>query len=134
MTPALTTETKHTEGPWTLCQHLVDHDQCSCGYRGGIWGNGGSVMVCEMGAPNRDEGDDMIPRSPREVQFMDARLIAAAPDLLEALKAATSAINAAIQMGMAEAQGHERTAERLDKEIQAARALARVAIAKAVQS
>ena len=55
---------------------------------------------------------------------------AAAPDLLKALKATTAAINAAIQMGMAEVQGHERTAARLDLQIEAARALSRAALAK----
>lgn len=61
----------------------------------------------------------------------NAPLIAAAPDLLGALKGAMAAINAAIQLGMAEAQGHERTAAKLDSQIEAARANARAAIAKA---
>lgn len=77
------TGTAHTEGPWGLCAHLRDHDQCSCGYRGGIWGDNGSVMVCEMGGPIGGIGDEMIPRSSREVQFADARLIAASPTLFE---------------------------------------------------
>lgn len=86
---------EHTPGPWRLCAHLADHDQCSCGYRGGIWSGDGETIVCEIGGPSGAPGDEMIPRADRQTQFADAHLIAAAPEMLEALVAALPYIETA---------------------------------------
>lgn len=78
-----------TAGPWQGCAHLRgDADKtCGCGYRGGIWSTTADVMVCEIGGPLGQEGDDMVPRSDRPTQIADHWLIAAAPDMAEALEA-----------------------------------------------
>ena len=101
----------HTPGPWQGCLHLRSNadETCGCGYRGGIWSRTADVMVCEIGGPVGHEGDDMIPRSDRPTQIADHWLIAAAPDMLAALRAVV---------------GHDHSASGKD-------ALARAAIAKA---
>lgn len=84
----MTETVKPTPGPWLLCAHLKDGDQCSCGYRGVIWGPD-SKAICQPGhepAPEGQEGTEPE-RYPREVELANARLIAAAPDLLNAAKA-----------------------------------------------
>jgi len=79
------TQTKHTPGPWKPCFHLSlgGDDKCPCKYRGGIWGADGEAVVCEMGSTDCDLP---LPRYSREVELANARVIAAAPRLLEALK------------------------------------------------
>lgn len=54
-----------------------------------------------------------------------------AADLVEGLKAATAAINAATQLATAEMAGHDRTAERLDKQIWEAREQSRALLTRA---
>lgn len=82
---------KHTPGPWRLCHHLMSAENdasCPCGYRGGIWGSDHEHMVCEMGSTAIAGQEGMEPpRYERAVELANARLIAAAPDLLAALKA-----------------------------------------------
>lgn len=70
----------HTPGPWS--EH--GNGGCECGQ---IFGPDGNVVVAiVMGEKNRgDEGPDAVPTTP--LQQGNARLIAAAPDLLEAVKA-----------------------------------------------
>lgn len=82
----------HTPGPWKLCHHLAspqgDKD-CPCGYRGGIWGADGEHIVCEIG-PTITPGQEGLEggRYPRDVELANAKVIAAAPVLLDAAEAA----------------------------------------------
>lgn len=86
-------EAKHTPGPWELCHHLrsIEEDAgCGCGYRGVIYGPDKNVAmaICQPGhdqAPPGQEGSEPN-RYPREVEIANARLISAAPDLLETCK------------------------------------------------
>lgn len=83
-------EWSFTPGPWKLCHHLQSPEKdvsCPCGYRGGIWGSDGEHIVCEMGSQPIPGQEGMEPpRYARSVELANARLIAAAPDLLGALK------------------------------------------------
>jgi hypothetical protein len=78
-----------TPGPWRLCHHLQSAEkdaECPCGYRGGIWGSDEEHVVCEMGSTEHVGEEGLCPpRYPRPVELANARLIAAAPELLEAL-------------------------------------------------
>lgn len=89
------TETKFTPGPWQLCAHLKNINEeigCSCGYRGVIFGpEDAGFAICQPGhepSPAGQEGTEP-PRYPRETEIANAHLIAAAPDLYEALEKAT---------------------------------------------
>lgn len=75
---------KHTPGPWKACLN----GECECGY---VFGDGGDVYVARALGP----GDEEDPRPTREMQKANARLIAAAPDLLAAAEAALWALEKA---------------------------------------
>jgi hypothetical protein len=75
----------HAPGPWRLCAHLRNNDECKCGYRGGIWDASGEFQICEMGGSPEHDGTKMVAEFDRPTTQANARLIAAAPDLLEAL-------------------------------------------------
>lgn len=79
-------EGNHTPGPWALCHHLQSPEKdasCGCGYRGGIWGSDGEHIVCEMGSTETAGQEGMSPpRYERPVELANARLIAAAPEML----------------------------------------------------
>jgi hypothetical protein len=70
----------HTPGPWS--QH--GKGGCECGQ---IFGPDGNVLVAEVLGPSHlsIEGPDCVPS--RDRQIANCALIAAAPDLLAALKA-----------------------------------------------
>lgn len=96
-------ESKHTPGPWHLCHHLESAEKdasCPCGYRGGIWGSDEEHVVCEMGSADIAGEEGLSPpRYPRAVELANARLIAAAPDLLEALRLVLPAAEHAYHTG-----------------------------------
>lgn len=80
---------KGSPSPWGLCHHLQSEEKdksCNCGYRGGIFGPDGEHMICEIGSTviKGEEGLE-TPRYPRSIELANAKLIAAAPELLEAL-------------------------------------------------
>lgn len=81
---------KHTPAPWILCHHLQskeNDESCSCGYRGGIWGNDEEHMICEMGSTSTI-GEEALapPRYDRDIELANARLIVAAPEMLAELE------------------------------------------------
>lgn len=83
-----------TPGEWILCQHLLDHDQCSCGYRGGIFGPDGEYMICEMGS-TVVEGEEGLeaPRYERSVEIANAEfMVTATPSVVLAFVAAHRAL------------------------------------------
>ena len=90
---------KFTPGPWEVCQHLKsieDDVACSCGYRGVIFGPDHDVAfaICQPGhdpAPKGEEGTEPA-RYPREVEIANAHLIAAAPELFDALSLLLEAV------------------------------------------
>jgi hypothetical protein len=86
----------HTSGPWVLCFHLESAENdasCPCGYRGGIWGADQERMICEMGSTVTPGQEGMEPaRYDRATELCNARLIAAAPTMLDALRAADEAL------------------------------------------
>ncbi len=67
----------HTPGPWAYCGHP---QPCECGY---IFGDGGEVYI----AKTLTLADEIDPVASKPQRVANARLIAAAPELLEALKA-----------------------------------------------
>ena len=72
-------ETKHTPGPWRECGH--DRNGCVCRQ---IWGTSVDMIVCVASPPIGTS--DLMPVPTPEQEAANARLIAAAPDLLAALK------------------------------------------------
>ena len=77
---------KHTPGPWTITVYPPDDDDAEdlCAY---IDGNGTHVSHCMP-----PDGAN------KELRDANARLIAAAPELLEALKLIASAENSALDL------------------------------------
>jgi len=71
----------HTKGPWSACKG--DKGGCQCGY---IFGHGGNVYVAQaLNEWNVDElGPDPYPTL--ETGLANARLIAAAPEMLSSLR------------------------------------------------
>lgn len=91
---------KATPGPWAPCHHLKspkDDASCPCGYRGGVWGNDGEVVVFEMGSTADQDGDYLLPVADRATQLADAALIVAAVNALPTLLAELTALRSAAQ-------------------------------------
>lgn len=91
---------EHTTTPWQLCHHLQSDEKdasCKCGYRGGIWGGDGEVLVCEMGNCNRHEGHDMVDTGDRPTQLANAAFIVKAVNNHEALVAALTELHAVVK-------------------------------------
>jgi len=72
-------KTKHTPGPWII-EKLNFHPVVKIPSSGKVY-DGDGMMVCVMGAQDKDHHG-----------HANAKLIAAAPDLLEALKASQQII------------------------------------------
>ena len=106
--------TQHSKAPWKACRY----GECRCGF---IWSADGQTHVASVHGPDA-LGEDWYGSDiacNEETKQANARLIAAAPELLEALKVTVRMLEAAHrELGMYTAH---------DKRINAARA----AIAKA---
>lgn len=79
---------EHTTTPWQLCHHLQSAEKdasCPCGYRGGIWGDDGELLVCEMRNCDLHEGHDMTPVGDRATQLANATFIVKAVNAHEAM-------------------------------------------------
>lgn len=83
---------KHTPGEWTLCAHMAGTDpDCECGYMGNVWAKDEETIVAFMGHCH-PHGDDAVACNGSnlvhdlETRMANARLIAAAPELLKALE------------------------------------------------
>lgn len=74
-------EAKHTPGPWRLPHFVSEDSGCDCGY---IFANDDRMGAVASVHFHKRECDD---NPPKDEAKANARLIAAAPDLLEALKA-----------------------------------------------
>ena len=77
-------ETRHTPGPWHATNHFADDAMsCNCAY---VLSEGYAGSICDISVGNglaiSDGGNDA---PPRDEAAANARLIAAAPDLLAAL-------------------------------------------------
>lgn len=70
-------EAKHTPGPWMMPHFADDSATCNCT---SVLSDSQHGMGCIATVPHGDENE------PLEIAKANARLIAAAPDLLEALK------------------------------------------------
>lgn len=68
----------HSPGPWRECGKY--RGGCQCGL---VWSVPADAPVVQALAGNQEEGAEY----PREVVYANARLIAAAPELLDALRA-----------------------------------------------
>jgi len=79
----MTTKAKHTPGPW-----VAEHS-----------GTGDASVVCKCGWKNRD-GTKFEPVLVKRIGWEDARLIAAAPYLLEALKGMVEAGHLGIKLNV----------------------------------
>jgi hypothetical protein len=100
---------EHTPTPWDLCRHLESAEKdtaCKCGYRGGIWGDAGELLVCEMRNCDLHEGHDMIPVGDRATQLANAAFIVKAVNshdaLVKALQSVWDFMNIDVQNGDAD--------------------------------
>ncbi|MFU2053310.1 hypothetical protein [Bordetella hinzii] len=109
--------TKHTPGPWKVFDSMVYGDTY------GIDGEDGTAVVY-YGYRDTKNG---IPKK------ADARLIAAAPELLEALEKRAQADAAYAQLAMSDVtpDTHEQLLQQIEDAEEAAKDAARAAIAKA---
>lgn len=78
---------KHTPGPWTI--GVSDDNQIHC--VDGSDSTGGIIEICEVWGTLSDKEETEESRA-------NARLIAASPEMLEALKVTTSSLVAAISL------------------------------------
>lgn len=86
---------RHTPGPWTLDEEPETDDAASRGYR--IYGPHGESVIAEI-----------FPRPYLvTVNVANARLIAAAPELLSELEAAMSDVDCYCQHGQGLCNAHE---------------------------
>lgn len=80
----------HTPGPWEPCYHWR-HPNCPCGtHRGYVWDSTGDRVIAQMGC-DRSDGEQVYDEPGKQEARANAHLIAAAPDLLAACKAALGA-------------------------------------------
>lgn len=114
--------TTHTPGPWQLeIRPRTDKPwTCFSHVSSDKWGEL-AVVVTAM-----EDEEELSTEG-----VANARLIAAAPELLEALIGAQKAVISAYSQAHAEWQNADKRAERLDAQVQSWRETARAAIAKA---
>lgn len=74
----------HTPGPWSVYGCAIYQNDC--------WNAGNNEGGVRIGSTFQGSDEDLNDECPSEVQYANARLIAAAPELLEACKLALDCI------------------------------------------
>ncbi len=68
-----------TPGPYHPCVHLRSKEgdeNCSCGYRGGVWSTTTDEILFEMGGTAEQDGTKMVPEPDRDTRRLNAQHLA----------------------------------------------------------